>query len=70
MARKKKDKKWMQDAVKHPGAFTEWCKKQGYKGVTQECIEKGKKSRNPTTRKRAVLAETFRKVARKGKKGK
>lgn len=47
------------------GAFTEWCKKQGYEGVSQECIEKGKKSRNPTTRKRAQLAETFRKIAKK-----
>jgi len=63
MAKKKKD--WMQDAVKHPGAFTSYCKKKGFDGVTQECINEGKKSSNPTVRKRATLAETFRKAKKK-----
>ena len=62
---KKKKKDWMQDAVKHPGAFTEYCKRKGFDGVTQECINEGKKSSNPTVRKRATLAETFRKVHKK-----
>ena len=53
----KKDK-WIQDAVKKPGSFTEYC---GGK-VTDECIEKGKKSNNKKTRQRAELAETFRKM--------
>ena len=61
-------KKWIQGAVKHPGAFTAWCKRQGYSGVTQACINKGKKSKNPTIRRRAVLAETFRKMAKRRKK--
>ncbi|MHA1395704.1 MAG: hypothetical protein ACTSRZ_19560 [Promethearchaeota archaeon] len=41
----KKEKKeregfWIQKAVKPStkGDFTEWCKKQGFKGVCQECI--------------------------------
>lgn len=68
--KKKQDNKWMQKAVKNKGAFTKWCKQQGYDGVTQECIEKGKKSKNPTTKKRAVLAETFKKQAKKRKKKK
>ena len=62
------DKKWMQKAVKHPGAFTAWCKRKGYSGVTQACINEGKRSKNPTIRRRAVLAETFRKVAKRRKK--
>ena len=62
----KTKKKWIPKDLKK-GAFTAYCKKQGYKGVTKECIEKGKKSKNPTTRKRAVLAETFKKMARKRK---
>jgi hypothetical protein len=66
MAKKKKD--WMQDAVKHPGAFTKYCKSKGFDGVTQECINEGKKSPDPTVRKRATLAETFRKEAKKRKK--
>lgn len=60
-----KDKKWIQKAIKHPGSFTEWCKKQGFKGVTKECIEMGKRSKNPTIRKRANLAETLRKMSKK-----
>ena len=62
----KKSKGWIQKAVKKKGAFTEYCKKQGYNGVTEACIQKGLKSKNPTTKKRANLAKTFRKMA-KGK---
>jgi len=36
-----KIKKWIQKAIKNPGSFTAWCKRQGYKGVTVECIKKG-----------------------------
>ena len=39
------------------GKFTEYC---GGK-VTQECINKAKKSKNPTLRKRATFAENSRK---------
>jgi len=60
-------KKWIQSAVKKPGAFTNWCKKQGYKGVTSACIAEGKRSKNPTTRRRANLAATLRKMRRKKK---
>ena len=61
-------KKWMQGAVSKPGAFTRWCKSQGFSGATSECIAKGKKSKNPTTRKRANLAATFRKHGGRKKK--
>ena len=60
MARKRK-KKWMQSAVKKPGSFRRWCKQQGFSGVTSSCIAKGKRSKNPTTHRRANLAATFKK---------
>jgi len=41
--------------------FTSYCKRNGYNGVTSECIAKGKRSKNPTTRKRATFAESSRK---------
>ncbi|QGA72442.1 thymidylate kinase [uncultured virus] len=63
-----KKKRWIQEAIKKPGAFTEWCKRQGFSGATKECIEMGKRSSNPTTRRRAVLAETLKKLAKKRKK--
>ena len=63
-------KKWMSGAVKKPGSFTSWCKSQGFGGVTEECISRGKSSKNTTTRRRATLAETFRKTARRKKRGK
>lgn len=69
MAKKKKAKDdWMQGAVKKEGSFTAYCKKKGFDGVTDECIAEGKASKDPTIKKRAVLAETFRKEAKKRRK--
>jgi len=56
----KKKEKWIQDAVEKPGSFTNYCKRKGYKGVTQECIDEGKRSPDKTTKRRAELAETLR----------
>jgi len=64
----KKKKQWMQEAVEKPGSFTSYCKKKGYEGVTQECINEGKQSTDPTTKHRANLAETFRSTSKKKKK--
>jgi hypothetical protein len=52
---------WISSAIKKPGSFRAYC---GGK-VTKSCIEKGKKSKNPTVRRRAILAETLMKM-RKG----
>ena len=58
-------KKWIQSAVKRPGAFTQWCKRQGYSGVTDSCIARAKKiAKKRKDRKlmaRATLAQRFRK---------
>lgn len=41
---------------KNRGKFTEYCEGK----VTQECIDKAKKSKNPTLRKRAIFAQNAR----------
>lgn len=53
-------KKWIQKTDMKKGAFTDYC---GGK-VTSACIEKGLKSDDPTTVKRASLAKTLRKIAK------
>lgn len=66
-------KKWLQEARKRMeekgtvGAFTEYCKRKGHRGVTAKCIAEAKKSGNPTLKKRAIFAENVRKIAKKKK---
>lgn len=73
MAQRKKKQRWLQEASQRmeekgtKGAFTRWCKQRGYGGVTRECIEAGKRSSDPTIRKRAIFAENVRKIAKKRK---
>ena len=59
-------------AVKHPGAFHEWCVEHGYEKVTPECIEKGLQDPDPVVRRRArfakVLLELQKKRQEKAKK--
>jgi len=64
---KNKNNNWARTAVKKPGAFRSWCKRQGYSKVNTRCIQKGLKSKNPTTRRRARLALTFKKLRAKRK---
>ena len=59
------DKKWIQKAVKHPGALRkELHVKKGEK-IPEKKLEKAAHSKNPTVKKRAVLAETLKKMHRK-----
>ena len=51
MARKKK---WIQGAVKREGAFTAWCKRHGFSGVTKACIEKAKQIAKRTGNRRLM----------------
>lgn len=46
---------------KNRGKFTEYCGGE----VTQECINKAKKSKNPTLRKRATFAQNSRSWSKK-----
>ena len=46
------------------GAFTAYCKRQGFGGVTQACIAKGLRSKDPRVRKMANFARNSRKWRR------
>jgi len=62
--------KWIQTAIKNKGSFRAYCKRKCYKKVNKQCINEGKKSKNPTIRKRAQLAETLLKLRKKRRKRK
>ena len=60
--KKKKDKKWIQKAIKRPGALR---KKAGVKkgeNIPVRWLRKAAKSKDPRTRKQAQLALTLRKM--------
>jgi len=69
MARKRR-RKWIKGAIKSPGSFTRWCKSRGYSSVTAACIAEGLRSKDPKIRRRAALARTLRRLARRRKKRK
>lgn len=58
--------KWIQSAKIQKGALTTKAKKAGGikkgGGIKESFLAKAEKSPNPTTRKQAVLAETFKKM--------
>lgn len=58
-------KKWINGAIKHPGALRkELHVKEGEK-IPAKKLAKAAKSKNPTLAKRARLAETLKKMKRK-----
>lgn len=58
----RKKKFFIQSAIKHPGALRKSLHvKEGDK-IPESKLKKAEHSKNPTTRKRAVLAETLRKM--------
>ena len=61
VAKPRKKKKWIQSAIKKPGAFTAYCKGKGYEGVTGACISEGIKAGGKVA-KRAHLARTLRRI--------
>ena len=63
---KRTKNRWIQGAIKNPGAFTRYCKSKGFKGVTDKCIQEALAA-GGTVAKRARLARTLRKI--RGKKG-
>lgn len=44
----------------HEGKFTSHCQREGHRGVTHECINDAKKSKDAGLRKQAVFAENAR----------
>ncbi len=63
----KEDKKFIQKAIKHPGALRKKLGVKEGKKIPASKLEKAAHSKNPTTRKQAVLAETLKKIGRKRK---
>ena len=55
------DKPKIQIKKANRGKFTKHCQREGYSGVTTECIAKAKKSKNPALRKQSVFADNARK---------
>ena len=68
----KKKKKWIQNAIKKPGALTATAKRLGYmtKGGNIDLARMSKaKNLSPTTKKRVALAKTLKKMSKKRKRG-
>lgn len=63
MAEKKKvaKKKTIKIKPSKVGSFTAWCKRNGFKGVTSECIAAGKRAKSAAIRKKANFAGNARK---------
>ena len=60
-------KNWIKDAVKKPGALRKTLGVKKGETIPESKLKKAEKSKNPTTARRARLAETL-KGLRKGKK--
>ena len=58
-------KKWIQAAIKKPGALHETLHVPKGKKIPTAKLKKAENSKNPTTRKRAVLAETLKDMKKK-----
>ena len=63
--------KWIQGAIKHPGALTKTAKEKGLvkKGekLSSSDLSELKKSKSSKTKRRAIMAQTLRKM--RSKKG-
>lgn len=55
-------KKWIQGAIKKPGALHKSLGVPEGKKIPASKLKKAEHSKNPKTRKRAVLAETLKKM--------
>lgn len=65
-AKKSSDKKWIQGAIKRPGAFTAKAKKakKSVAGMAA-AVTKNPQRYSPTTVRQANLAKTLRKISKK-----
>jgi hypothetical protein len=55
-------KKWIAGAIKHPGSLRKELHAKKGKPIPAKKLEKAAHSKNPTLKKRAVLAETLKKM--------
>lgn len=54
--------KWIQGAIKKPGALRKTLGAKKGEKIPEKKLEKAEHSKNPKTKKRAVLAETLKKM--------
>jgi len=57
-------KQWIQKAIKHPGALRKALHVKEGEKIPEGKLKKAEHSKNPTTAKRARLAETLKKMHR------
>lgn len=57
--------KWIQKAIKHKGALRKSLHVKEGEKIPSKKLKKAEHSKNPTLRKRAVLAETLKKMHKK-----
>ena len=55
-------KKWIQEAIKKPGALRKTLKVKKGEKISESKLKKAEHSKNPKTAKRARLAETLKKM--------
>jgi hypothetical protein len=60
-----KKKFWIQEAIKKPGSLRKSLHVKEGEKIPESKLKKAEHSKNPTTRKRAVLAETLKKLRKK-----
>ena len=53
-------KNWIKGAIKNPGSLRKTLRVKKGEDIPAAKLEKAAKSKNPTTRKRAILAETLK----------
>lgn len=58
-------KKWIQGAIKKPGALRKTLHVKEGEDIPEAKLKKATHSKNPLTKKRAVLAETLGKMRKK-----
>lgn len=60
-------KRFIQQAIKHPGALRKQLHAKAGQNIPASKLKKAAHSKNPTLRKRAVLARTLKKLSKHGK---
>ena len=60
-------KRWIQGAIKRPGATRAYCRRHGFKSVSEACLRQMESSGSPTLKRRAVLARTLKRLAKRRK---
>ena len=58
-------KQWIKEAIQHPGALRKSLHVKEGEKIPSSKLKKAEHSKNPTLKKRAILAETLKKMHKK-----